>query len=58
MKIMTLALVAATMLGLGVANAAEHTRKEPRDADPKNRVILVHSGPANAVQLYTDVRDC
>jgi hypothetical protein len=58
MKTMILALVAATVLGLAVAHAADHPRKAPRDADPKNRVILVHSAPTNADQLHAVPRDC
>jgi hypothetical protein len=58
MKTMILALAAATVLSLGVANAADHPRKDPRDADPKNRVILVHSGPINGDQRNADPRDC
>jgi hypothetical protein len=58
MKTMILALAAATVLSLGVAHAADHPRKAPRDADPKNRVILVHSEPTNADQRNTDPKDC
>jgi hypothetical protein len=57
MKIMILALAAATVLNLGVAHA-DHALRVPRDADPKNRVILVHSGPTNTDQRNTDPRDC
>lgn len=58
MKTMILATATVLSLSLGVANAADHTRKDPRDADPKNRVILVHSGPINGDQRNADPRDC
>jgi hypothetical protein len=53
MKIMTLALAAATVLSLGAARA-DDTRKDPRDTDPMDRVMLVHSAPANADQRDTN----
>jgi hypothetical protein len=58
MKTMILALAAATVLSLGVAQAADHPRKAAHDADPKNRVILVHSTPASADQHHNAPRDC
>ena len=56
MKIMTLALAAATVLSLGAARA-DDTRKDPRDTDPMDRVMLVHSAPANVDQRDTNPRN-
>ena len=53
MKTMILALAAATILSLSVAHAADHPRRVPHNTDPKDRVILVYSGPISA-----DLRDC
>lgn len=47
MKTMTLALAAATVLSLHGARV-DDARKDPRDIDPRDRVMLVHSVPATA----------
>jgi hypothetical protein len=47
MKTMTLALAAATVLSLNAARP-DDARKDPHDTDPRDRVMLVHSVPANA----------